>query len=301
MKIYKNKEKNNENDDKSCWKSIKSILKSILFLIIFMSTCIISIVTIIVSNPEPTVNKITEKYQGWDGFMLNLRNIFSLAELEYNIIYFYFQSVLISGYYLYWCKYICFCFKGSGNLRRILRFYEIGKLTKKNQEFEKNIKDGKVSDIDLALEDLKNERRECIKENLIKRLENPKFCYFFIIPKFCFDIIYGIILSIIMICLTYFEVHNTFRDNTMNDYSKIKSESEKGEISENIKKGLNSDLLMFFFASYFYYLAMFYSSFKRNYFKEYLPFLGGDYNGIAFIILKTHNSCAFFSFFSIYK
>ena len=91
-----------------------------------------------------------------------------------------------------------------------------------------------------------------------------------------------------MICLTYFEFHNTFRDNTMNDYSKIKSESEKGEISENIKKGLNSDLLMFFFASYFYYLAMFYSSFKRNYFKEYLPFLGGDYNGIAFIILLKY-------------
>ena len=65
LKNYKNKENNNKCS--FCSLSIfKKIFKDLLYILIFIVICVILIVVIIIVYPEPVVNKVTEKCQGWD-------------------------------------------------------------------------------------------------------------------------------------------------------------------------------------------------------------------------------------------
>ena len=57
-----------------------SILKGFLFFIITIISFTIGAIVIVCVYPEPKINELKENKEGWDGLMLNLRNIVSLAE-----------------------------------------------------------------------------------------------------------------------------------------------------------------------------------------------------------------------------
>ena len=143
------------------------------------------------------------------------------------------------------------------------------------------------------MEELNDERRKDIREKLIKQVNDSKYCskryfYFYCIPKFIIDIIIGLFVVFTMYILMNFELENTFSATTINDYSTIEKDWEKEENRENIKKGIFKDLDLFFVVSYFYNGAMIVAIVKRKYFDEYMPYINGNHNEIAFLHLLKY-------------
>ena len=85
LQNYYNK-KNNINCKCSC-NLFLYILKGFAILFIVLILFIILIIVIINVYSEPKVNKFTKECEGFDCIMFNIRNIISVAELEYNIIF----------------------------------------------------------------------------------------------------------------------------------------------------------------------------------------------------------------------
>ena len=54
-------------------------------------------------------------------------------------------------------------------------------------------------------------------------------------------------MIISMAGLLAFDLHNSFSELTVNNYSKIENDWEKQEMRETIKKGISKDLSMYFF------------------------------------------------------
>ena len=291
LKNYKNKENNNKCSFFSL-SIFKKAFKGLLYILIFIVICVILIVVIIIVYPEPIVNKVTENCEGWDGIVFNIRNILAFGELEYNIFFFYLYSIFISAHYLYYIRH-CLAFflcivDPKTSMRRILKFYKIGKLIEENEKMKEN---NELTEIEEELIKLNEKRRNEIKNKLIENLKDSEKCcskkyfYCFCIPKFVIDLPIGFFMIISMALLAVFDMHNTVSDFTVNDYSKIENDWEKQEMRETIKKGISTDLVMYFLISYLYNFGMIYSIIKRKYFIEYFPYIDGNHNGLAFLNL----------------
>ena len=297
---YYNSNNTSNNKYKCSCKTFKIFLESFAILLIVLILFIILIIVIVVVFSEPEVNKSTEECQGFDGIMFNIRNIIAVAELEYNIIFFYLYSIIIVYHYfsalvillsyLYNC--LCSISLPSYTPKQTFKFYKIGKLIEKNKN-ENDNDNNNDDDIIKALKELNYERREDIKKKLIQQVNDSKncskrYCYCFCIPKFIIDIPIGIFIVSITISLAFIEIANTFSDTTTNNYSTIQKEWEEEENRENIKKGIFKDLDLFFVLSYLYNIAMIFSIVKRKYFNEYMPYINSSHNEIAFLLLLKY-------------
>ena len=258
-----------------------SILNGIIFFIIFIIISVIIIIVIIYVEPEPTVNKIKENVKGWDGFIFNLRNIYSFFEYEYylmllivigtsNVIY-YWRLIFRVIQWLFGCK-------SKDSKYNLIEYWKLGKSLEDN--------DSKTEDdIKLALNELKQERKKAIKDKIMDDLVNNKYCYCCCIPKCLVDLPLGAFWLTFVLIIKEFEIRNSFNTISNIDYENLESNWEKEEKRENIKKGIYQDLGIYFFVIYFYHFSIIYACIKQKYFDEYLPYIGGEHNGLAFLYL----------------
>ena len=268
------------------FKMSLSLFKGLLFSLLFIIGCAIVIIILIIYYPDQEINEIENNYEGWDGFMFNLRNAYSLFELEYYIILF-FHFIYFKGIY---CNFYCVaylpCCKDSEiseARKNIFAFWTLGLLTKENEKQNDPDSNNKLNEIESALKEMKEERKgDLIKKTKDDLTDKPNPC----IPKVVKDILFGVSSIIIAIIIFEFEIHNSFNGLYIVNYQTLKSDWDKNEEEhEKIENGIFSDLILYFFYSYLYIFILIYMIFQKKFINEYLPYIGGNHNGFGLIIL----------------
>ena len=147
--------KNKEDKKYKCFSC--SILKGFLFFIITITVFAVGIIVIISVLPEIKLDEIEENVEGWDGLMFNWRNFISLAEYEINISLACILLIMKSFYYIRWIACLLCCQDVSEFNLNYLSYWKIGKLIKKE---ESKVDEDKLSDFDVAKEELQTERND---------------------------------------------------------------------------------------------------------------------------------------------
>ena len=262
-----------------------SILKGFFFFIINFIIFTIGAIVIVCVLPEPKVDELKENTEGWDGLMFNLRNIESLAEYEYNIILAFFLLAQKGIYYMRWiCKYCLKSCVGKDYYDTFL-FWKIGKL----REEKENVDDDKLSDFDIAQEELQKERNEFLADKLVDYYKDgDKSCNKCFIPKVLYEPIWGFFLCSFGFLVFLSDFYNSFGDISFIDYKNLKSDYEKTEKKEQYKSLIVVDFFIFFVLFIAIFFDVLYAIIEKNYFKEYFPYLGSKHNGIGFLILLKY-------------
>ena len=271
----------NYSEKKFKFKMSLSIFKSFLFFLLFMIVCAIVIVVLILYYPDPEIDDIEKNYEGWDGFIFNLRNICSLFEIEYYIMLFYYYIYTKGCYRFCWLAY-CPCCKNSEiseTKKNLFTLWTLGRLTKEDDDLKYSGSNDELNEIELALEDMKEKRKNDLIQKTMDELSNkPCLKVLKDIPLSFLSIIFGL-------CISEFEIHNSTNGIFIN-FKTLKSDWEKNEEDhEKIIRDINSNLVFYFFYSYFYIFILIYMIFQKKYIKEYLPYIGGKNNGFGLLIL----------------
>jgi len=259
-------------------------LKDFIFIITFICACGLSIFIVVVCLPEPVENKIAENLGGWDYFIFNLRNVWAFGELEFNFIYFFMLAFYEMANMLYWLYKClpCLCRRETIiEKRNLIKKSEIEKLS---EPINTNDDD---EELKITLKEFQEERNKEISDKIQKELDQDKCTYCYIIPKCIIEIPIRFILVILMMSLILIDVENTTYLNKI-DFSKIESDIKDEKKSEELLKKIYGGLSLYFFLTYLYYFGIIYSIIKRKYFKEYLPYIGGEHNGLGLLILLKY-------------
>ena len=280
-KIYLNqKEEGKKYKFFSC-----SILKGFIFLIFIIGAFVVAIIVIISVLPEPKIDELKEKTEGWDGIMFNIRNSASLAECELNIFLSFFLLALKGIYYMRWITCCCKCKKPPGEQFDIYVYFQIGKLIEKKELKNKD----KLSDFDMAEKELLDERNDALADKIIKYYKDEDMCCNECkIPRFLYEFFYGFFLFLFSAFILIYDNFNTFGKIKIIDLSNIKSEYEKSEEKEKMRDKIISSYLIYFILFFPYYIAITYSIVQRKFHNEYFPYIGSEHNGLGFLILLKY-------------
>ena len=249
----------------------KTILRTFLFIIICIAVFAVIIILLYIFLPEPTINKVKKNCEGWDGLFLNLRNLISLAEIEYNYIFLLMRfSILVmeSGE----CMICCCKNHHHYNLRKRTKIWELGKLdeynNKTNNENEKN-------ELKKKLEKINKERRRDLMTNLINKIKTERgrcCCFYYVENLFLFPLFF--IFSFFPILIILF---NFFFQLELDSFLLLTKE-----------ENLYFTLLEFMILTYINYVILFYCIIGRKYFDTYFPYKNGEYNEIGFLNLLQY-------------
>lgn len=275
--------KKNIDENYKCFSC--SILKGFFLFILTIVVFAVGAIVIVFVLPEPKLKEMEEKVEGWDGLMFNWRNFLSLVEYEINLSLGFILLVLNSYYYIRWSLYICFCKDASNADLNYLAYWKVGKLIKKEESKDND----KLSGVDIAKEELQTERNEYLAEKICAHVrKDNNCCNRCFIPKFIYEVPIGFILNILAYFLFYADIHNTFGALTRINYHDIKSQWEKSENREKMRKDIFFDFVFYSFILYCYIFLILYVITTRKYYKEYFPYIGSEHNGYAFLILLKY-------------
>lgn len=270
---------NHQNENSLFKKSLKAC-KGLLFFFLFIIVSTIVIVVVTYYYPEPVIDDIEKNYEGWDGFIFNLRNVCSLFEIEYYINLFYY-FIVFKGYARFFSTPCCKCNNFKETKKNLFALWTLGKLIKESDDQEKLKNDNELNDVELALKEIKDERKNDLINKIMDDLNNTSS-----LGKILKDISLGFLSIVFGLCILFFEPFNSVDGLYKVNYSTLKSDWEKNEEDrENIEYGILFDLTMYFFFSYIYIFILIYMFFQKKYIKEYLPYIGGNHNGYGLIII----------------
>ena len=212
-----------------------TILKGFLFFIITIVAFAIGAIVIVCVLPEPKLEDLKEKTEGWDGIMFNLRNMASLAEYELNILLAVFLLMFKVIYYTRWLACCCRCkcedVENGKTSSMLFVFWIIGRLKEKEEPKDED----KLSDFDVAKKELQEERNDYLADKMLKyyKIDN-KILNKIYIPKAIYQVPFGIFLLLFAAFILTINTSNTFGQATRFDYKnmimkkvKIKKKQEK--------------------------------------------------------------------------
>ena len=260
-------------------------LKDFIFIITFICVYGLSIFIVVVCLPEPVENKIEENLGGWDYFIFTLRNIWAFGELEFNIVFCYFMGFFGMSkmfYWLYRCLPCLFEAELIINKRKFVKEREMEILS---EPINANDDD---EEFKITLKEFQRERNLEISDKIQKELDQDKCTYCCIIPKCIIEIPKRFILGLLFFKLFYFDIVNTIAPFSALNFSTIESDIKDEKKHEKLFKKISASVPIYILVIYLYYFGIIYSIIKRKYFKEYLPYIGGEHNGLGLLILLKY-------------